>query len=1551
MASTNYLDYPVGSPERAQLQAQEQAANRAAAEQEYEKARARRDQQVALTQAQKTQREQEQYSRKHDDQMGFAGRIGDFFVQGLGKALEAPFGGIYDLARAAVRDDTRVMDALPASITQRAGQELGSWFGPRGVFGSLIGLIPRAVRDPLHEQTQLTGEAMANTRREVIIEPLTRLMVGKNPLGGLHETGAYDDQTLPNTVGRAVVSWWDGDSSKGWSQVVSGGLDLVSSLYLDPAVIGGKASAAVKAKVLEGAGYGTVRDAASLSKVVESNAFADFTERAVAGKTPQEIHTSLFSQHPNGLQLSTVLAEAYDAAGPEGVKVATKAMLGDKAAAAELAKRAEGAAVTLDNTSSYLDTTQEALRAVRSEAADVATAAKVPAAGVPSRPPIFDPSEASPWFNPEIQAGQTAQTQMFEPPPAPPVNYAGRISELEGQSATLGTQKAAATRELAMAKRAQGIYGEMDRLPRQTFAGATRLGENRIGRAIQAVDRSDWIQNSPYARPVRVVYEGGKSLLFERLPKNRVNLNSPHSAIDLERMLKTSGMDAAEVDGWMNRYGQTVNGTERRAIFDQAEVTSIKTLADDAGLSVEDVDQLLGAQKSGRAALADRLNARIYGGDGRDLLVLDEADRPLTQVHMFTESGAADEFRLSDFHQVRRVVTKWGQFKANHPGAALIPNILHEANDLWRPAQLLKVSTSAVIQMDQQLRIYLKLGALDQFGSILKRGTRYIWDATKGVEDDARGLRPFDYRGVTGPGPWGTSTEEAALTKALNSSRGVQKLLDSSELGQRSLFGSLPDAKTIYPTEASHATELARLLNNEIGDDAVNRMLLEGRSVDDVTAWLGTPEGQAYTADIPIKRRDPRGWVEARAQHVEDMTAGNRELRALALEKKVTANDIETALPDPATRPLVNRLLTDQMHGKSTTIRTVNKIVDGFFRTVQSWPDDVLSRNTLYTELYDAEMKRLVDVFAEGKTGNPTIPDATMEHFGQLAREKSLRTTKDMLYDLADQSRASELLRFAVPFFEPVREQVTVFGQLIGEAPQRYFRVRALLRAPLRSGLVFDEKGNRITETGRHVDPMTGQEVAPSERGTRELLKFNLPSWTRGIPYFGEILGGRTTTVDLGQLRGKAGIPTGFGWGPAVSIPVNQVARNRPELATSLKFLLPYGVTDDSILRQLEPGFAKKFNDASNRDDDNRTMRGAEASAMLSKLTQFRQTNGRVPTAAEKLKLEKEAISEASAFMHLRAGVNYLAPFSIGFDTPYKPYADAFRAAQAAWSTGEKNKDQTGGKNLTLADAQGNERDPNQWFLDTFGDEYYALTQSVTHTNNGIPATVEGQVAEKKYRDLIEAYPDLGGLIVGSEGAGEYNRTVALAQQRTETRPGSGVKEREYLPLSGAPGRPGISDSPEISLGWQYFGAVMDQIDALRKQRGLTSLGSKAGADLAAAKTAVVQTLSAAYPAWADAYGQSDQNAWKRKIEGLTAIAADKRLANRPEIRLLGNYLEARQGIAAVLATRKSKTLTAQSNADVAEAWEQIGNLLVDQNLAFGDLYHRYLERDPVVTP
>jgi hypothetical protein len=111
----------------------------------------------------------------------------------------------------------------------------------------------------------------------------------------------------------------------------------------------------------------------------------------------------------------------------------------------------------------------------------------------------------------------------------------------------------------------------------------------------------------------------------------------------------------------------------------------------------------------------------------------------------------------------------------------------------------------------------------------------------------------------------------------------------------------------------------------------------------------------------------------------------------------------------------------------------------------------------------------------------------------------------------------------------------------------------------------------------------------------------------------------------------------------------------------------------------------------------------------------------------------------------------------------------------------------------------------------------------------------------------------------------------------------------------------------------------------------------------------VIEQLTAVYPEWAADYGQRDENAWKKKISGMEAIANDPGLAQRAEIQVLKQYLKYRGQMGQILAKRPNKTLDAQANADLVEVWDTIVNTLKDGNLAFSELHSRYLDRDPVV--
>jgi hypothetical protein len=81
-------------------------------------------------------------------------------------------------------------------------------------------------------------------------------------------------------------------------------------------------------------------------------------------------------------------------------------------------------------------------------------------------------------------------------------------------------------------------------------------------------------------------------------------------------------------------------------------------------------------------------------------------------------------------------------------------------------------------------------------------------------------------------------------------------------------------------------------------------------------------------------------------------------------------------------------------------------------------------------------------------------------------------------------------------------------------------------------------------------------------------------------------------------------------------------------------------------------------------------------------------------------------------------------------------------------------------------------------------------------------------------------------------------------------------------------------------------------------------------------------------------------------------IAKADALISRPDIDGVVEYLEVRELILQELNRRKllggSSTLDAMANQDLSMVWEAAVGRIVDQNIAFGPLYYRYLEGDPV---
>jgi hypothetical protein len=310
----------------------------------------------------------------------------------------------------------------------------------------------------------------------------------------------------------------------------------------------------------------------------------------------------------------------------------------------------------------------------------------------------------------------------------------------------------------------------------------------------------------------------------------------------------------------------------------------------------------------------------------------------------------------------------------------------------------------------------------------------------------------------------------------------------------------------------------------------------------------------------------------------------------------------------------------------------------------------------------------------------------------------------------------------------------------------------------------------------------------------------------------------------------------------------------------------------------------------------------------------------------------KEANDEAKSFYRMRVVASLVAPAAPSFNSPYQLYIDAYRKLKDADQTKDRN-------------APGYQS-PDEIFLDTYGPEYFPLTQSLSRSMDGVPPTMEGAAARKKYRDLVEKHPELGGLIIGAEGAGEFSRSVYDSQLSKKVAPGSEFAQRETASFEEA------SVQPDVRRGWVEYRQAMDLIEAERVERGLPNLQVRAAADLSNLKRGIIQALAEKNPDWYDAFSVVDRGTWDRRLKGLTEVAADDRLAQRDDIRGLRDYLHARDLMVSELRARGeaggAKTITAAGNTDLANLWQSITGALVEKNLAFSDTYYRYLEHDPL---
>lgn len=188
-------------------------------------------------------------------------------------------------------------------------------------------------------------------------------------------------------------------------------------------------------------------------------------------------------------------------------------------------------------------------------------------------------------------------------------------------------------------------------------------------------------------------------------------------------------------------------------------------------------------------------------------------------------------------------------------------------------------------------------------------------------------------------------------------------------------------------------------------------------------------------------------------------------------------------------RPTFHGLKSDVMSSQRTDPYT--PIVNGLSKWILQEPTNSLSRQPFFKAWYS----KMIDAqLALAKEAGVIPADAEMaQRFVKTleanARRFALDRTSQIMFNIRDQSRLSEMAWFAAPFTQPFFEAFTVYGNLLRRNPALVGWVHRVFQDSMKSGFFKED------ENGQVVVPLTNWlGIGPLMRAVSHLpLNFSMP--------------------------------------------------------------------------------------------------------------------------------------------------------------------------------------------------------------------------------------------------------------------------------------------------------------------------------------------------------------------------------------------------------------------------------------------------------------------------
>lgn len=671
---------------------------------------------------------------------------------------------------------------------------------------------------------------------------------------------------------------------------------------------------------------------------------------------------------------------------------------------------------------------------------------------------------------------------------------------------------------------------------------------------------------------------------------------------------------------------------------------------------------------------------------------------------------------------------------------------------------------------------------------------------------------------------------------------------------------------------------LAHVANRQLRNDEVGRMLLSGKTVDEVFSWMSeTSAGRKYlqqmsgrwgVSDDMITEDALRLWIRGTGDRINAMYP-DENLKALILKRNVSTEEVSDILSgrndllDEVDGPNVSML---DINGWEKAASAVTRVTDTGWKLL-SGVENRLVRNPLFLKYTADAMKNQIRLAKAA--GIDVTQDVVNNEIRQVAYREALQRVEQILYSARRQTNGGHIMRYLMAFPTAFFNSQVVAAKLIAKNPYNAYWYTRVTDAADVFGTYEDRDGNQYTNIqdvpeGTPVSvkiPLYGDAVAdwlkpymdPRGGGLKLNPKqFEFMVGDPSVSFFG--------SIGVSKLMMAAANNSIFGvYGEDIAAHLRKTLGNDVYESS----VLYGGYPNDSIASGMLPGYMQSLLSAVHGLASGKpqgalgdTQFASDTAAQYKTAVANWYKDGMIGTRPDM----GDAVKTTSLFYFMRSLIQFNAPVSVQFDpvtaamTRY--YGDAVDAYNGDYKKAEDS------------------------IVNNFGIDALALIGSSNKNRAGLVSSMTDIKVLRKNGALMKEIADktasfeLAGMLSSgySDITKEYSTEVA-ALYRKMTYPGSGM---DLVKVQEAED---IVQSTQTRMGWYEWTKAVEWRDSKMAELGIKSTYEKryTSSGLKAKMTEYQNSLEEAYPQWAAAHTQAGTNFRKQTFKAANIITSDKK--------------------------------------------------------------------------